>query len=214
MIKICNKYLHSFIKAIAAGICISLGCIINLYIDNKYLGAFLFSIGLLAILSYKFNLYTGKIGFICDYPDVLYVIELFIIWIGNLIGTLLTAILISYTRIYHIIYDKAIVLTYNKMHDDILSLLILAIFCGICMYVAITQFVAEDKPTMKNCIVVILSIMVFILSGFEHCVADMFYFAIADRYVDFKILERLLIITAGNSIGSIVFALINRKQKQ
>ena len=58
--------LKILVKAILAGVMISIGGTIYLALDNKMLGAFLFSIGLFSICAYGFNLYTGKIGYVID----------------------------------------------------------------------------------------------------------------------------------------------------
>ena len=49
-------------KSVLAGIMIGLAGIVNLNVDNKFIGAFLFSFGLITILAQNLNLYTGKVG--------------------------------------------------------------------------------------------------------------------------------------------------------
>ena len=49
----------------------------------------------------------------------------------------------------------------------------------------------------------------FIICGFEHCVADMFYFALAGVYTG-KSLIAILFIIIGNSIGGLFVPLIRR----
>lgn len=50
----------------------------------------------------------------------------------------------------------------------------------------------------KNPLIVVLPVMVFILIGAEHCVADMFYWFYADTIN----IPALLVITLGNTIGA------------
>ena len=50
-------------SAILAGLCISIGCIVNLRVGGVA-GAVLFGFGLLAVVHYKLKLYTGTAGFI------------------------------------------------------------------------------------------------------------------------------------------------------
>ena len=49
-------------------------------------------------------------------------------------------------------------------------------------------------------------VMLFILSGFEHSIANMFYFHLAGAY-DGKAFLYLLVMVAGNGVGAKVFAL-------
>lgn len=58
-----KAHLNTFIYALLAGIMIGIGSIIYLSCDNKYIGAFLFGFGLFTILTFEFNLYTGKVGY-------------------------------------------------------------------------------------------------------------------------------------------------------
>ena len=49
------------------------------------------------------------------------------------------------------------------------------------------------------------TILAFVVGGFEHCIADLYYFSMAGFTKDAWI--RILIITLGNSVGSIVLHL-------
>ena len=62
-----NKYIS--LKSIFAGIMIGLGGCVFLHCDNRYIGAFLFSFGLLSILNLEGLLYTGRIGFFEFHKD-------------------------------------------------------------------------------------------------------------------------------------------------
>ena len=53
---------------------------------------------------------------------------------------------------------------------------------------------------------IVLGITVFILASFEHCVANMFYFSIANMWT-WKTVLYVLVMIAGNSVGSILLAL-------
>ena len=55
------EWIRSFVKSILAGIMISVGCVVNLSCDNKYIGAILFCIGLITILLFNFNLPRNEI---------------------------------------------------------------------------------------------------------------------------------------------------------
>ena len=76
-----------FLKSILAGLMIAIGGTIFLSVQNKVVGASLFSIGLIGILVYNFNLYTGKIGYLITNFNLKYIKELFIILLGNFIGS-------------------------------------------------------------------------------------------------------------------------------
>ena len=50
--------------AFISGIMIGIGNVIYISVDNKYVGAMLFSLALLTIIQNKCQLYTGQIGYI------------------------------------------------------------------------------------------------------------------------------------------------------
>ena len=49
--------------------------------------------------------------------------------------------------------------------------------------------------------------MVFILCGYEHCVADMFYFTVGGAWSG-RAVAALLVITLGNAVGGVFFPLV------
>lgn len=195
------------IKAILAGICIGIGGTILLSLEDKVIGAWMFGIGLFLIVSNGFNLYTGKIGYVVNNKPI-YLVEVLITLIGNFLGTGLVALLLKGTRIYNTISVKAMGMCNTKLDDSLGSLFILAIFCGILMYLAVNGYKTGKDILGKN-LIVFLAVAVFILSGFEHSIADMYYFWIADMMNGTSIIA-LLVIVAGNSIGGVFIPLCEK----
>lgn len=58
-----KKFFKIFVPAVYSGLCIGIGGMVYLNCENKVVGAFMFCIGLLTILLFGFNLYTGKVGY-------------------------------------------------------------------------------------------------------------------------------------------------------
>ena len=112
------------IKGIFAGIMIGIGGTVYLNSSNSFIGACLFSIGLLMICIYKMNLFTGMVGYILVNKKS-YIASLIATLIGNFIGTYLCALAISLTRI-NSLCDKAKNLADIKINDSYLSVFILA----------------------------------------------------------------------------------------
>ena len=99
-----------------------------------------------------------------------------------------------------IAYAKEIVAV--KSADSLISLFILSVFCGVMMYIAAEGTRRTPYGSTFQLSLVMLPVAVFILCGFEHCVADVYYYALAGFSWD--ALLRILIIIAGNSLGSIL----------
>ena len=203
--------MKDFIKSVLAGIMIGIGGTIYLSIDNKVVGASLFGIGLFMIVIYGFNLYTGKIGYLVDNFNFKYIKMLVITLIGNFIGTFFVGYILKFTRIYSLIHDKAKLLVNVKLDDSLISILILAFFCGILMYLAVNTY-KENKDVSKY-LGVFLGVIVFILCGFEHCIDNMYYFSVANIW-SLNTLLYLLIMILGNSLGGMLIPLCNKVIKK
>ena len=199
--------IKNLILSIYSGLCIGLGGTVYLSCDNKILGSFLFGLGLFTILNFGFNLFTGKVGyFVNNKPS--YWGFLGIVWLGNFIGTFLFAKMIAATRYGATLQAKANALCLVKDGDSIVSLLVLGIFCGMLMFIAADGYKNIENQVGKV-VVVFLPVMVFILSGFELCIADMFYFSLSGDF-SALMLKSLIVITVGNSIGGGLIPLARR----
>ena len=198
------KYWKAFVSAILGGACIGFGGTVFLSLDNKVLGALFFTVGLFVICTFGLNLYTGKVCYIFE-RDKTYAINVPIIWLGNVVGTGLVALLVHLTRIASIA-EKAQAMCQVKMDDSLLSLFVLGILCNIFIYIGVEGYNKNPHEVGKY-VALFFGVMVFILCGFEHCVADMFYFSVAKMWSGDAIL-RLIVITLGNAVGGVAFPLV------
>ncbi len=197
------------LKGIYAGIMIGIGGTIYLSIANQVVGAILFAIGLLTICVYKINLYTGMIGYILE-NKFGYLKTLIFTLLGNLLGTIITALLILNTRIANISI-RAREMAIIKISDNYLSIFILSVFCGILMYIAVNNFKKGEDSIIKY-LSIFICVVVFILCGFEHCIANMYYISLAKAW-SFKSAISMLFMIFGNSVGAIIMSLFNNKIK-
>lgn len=204
------EYMKEFISAVMAGISIGLGGLVYLSVENKVIGAALFTIGLFCVCTFGFNLFTGKVCYALQ-NDKEYLKRLPIIWIGNLIGTGLLAMTVQFTRIASALNEKADSLCQIKINDRYSSLFFLGILCNILIYIAVEGFKNNAHETGKY-LSLFFGVMVFILSGTEHCVADMFYFWMAKLW-SLKTIVSLITITAGNAFGGICIATLHKLTK-
>ena len=122
------------IKSIMAGFMITLAAAIYLTVGGA-LGAFMFSIGLLTILFFQFNLFTGKAGLLAERQ--IKPLFLVIIWIGNLIGCALCSLLLLLTPLESSFAVGASAITLTRISNLWFENIILGIFCGIFMYIGV-----------------------------------------------------------------------------
>lgn len=191
-----------FLLAILAGICIAIGGTIYLSMDNKIIGAVLFTVGLYSIVANGMYLFTGKIGYLAVRQDKMdYLAVVIITWIGNFVGTFLSAQIILLTRISQISVHASEICNV-KLTDSLISIIILSFFCGMLMFIA-----SDGYANTKNPIILVFCVSVFILCGFEHCIANMFYITLANMWT-VKAFGYLLLMTIGNSLGGMIIPFI------
>ncbi|MDR3258053.1 MAG: formate/nitrite transporter family protein [Fusobacteriaceae bacterium] len=196
-----NKKLKDLIKGVYAGFLIGMGGIVYLSCDNKYIGSFLFSIGLFIICVYGLNLYTGKIGYFDIHKMRESSIFIIIVWMGNFIGTGFTGILVNLAGKTKII-DGSTAIILNKINMNGVNILASSFFCGILMYLAVNTFIKyRENNQMLGFCAVFMGVMVFILSGFDHSIANMFYISCAKAW-NADTIKIILIATFGNGLGA------------
>lgn len=179
-----------FIKSILAGVMISIGGTVFLSCENRYVGAFLFSVGLVAVVMLGLNLYTGKIGYVFDNDKAL-AVDTALSILGNLVGCIAVGLMQSSKG------DVTSIVA-AKLDKSIPSLFVDAVLCGVLIFVCVDIYKKKNTP-----IAILFCIPAFILCGFEHSVADMFYFVNA-RVFTAEAALFLLIVVLGNAVGGLV----------
>lgn len=197
--------LKTFVSGVLAGMSIGFGGVVFLSLDNRVIGAALFTIGLFTVCTFGLNLFTGKVCYALENGKS-YNLALPIIWLGNLLGTGATALVVNLSRIDSI-SAKAAELCAVKLSDSILSLFLLGLLCNIFIYIAVEGY-KNNPHELGKYLSLFFGVMVFILAGTEHCVADMFYFWLSGWSVDAAV--RILVITLGNAVGGILFRALHR----
>ncbi len=186
--------IQTLIKGVYAGFMIGIGGMVYLSAESKTVGSLLFSFGLLTIVTQGFFLYTGKIGFVKSVKELP---DMGIIILGNYAGTYVAALLARLANVN----ISTVQLAEKKLAAAVPGVFFLSVLCGIMMYLAI-----DNYNKSKNIVFIIAPVMIFILSGFEHSVANMFYFHLAGAY-SLRAFAYLLVMAAGNGIGAKIFSL-------
>lgn len=199
-----REYFNAFILAICAGMCIGVGGTVYLMCTSKLLGAVLFSVGLLTILVFGLKLFTGMTGYLFGERSKLkYLTTLIAVWSGNFIGTFLVGLAVRNTRIALTIIPTAQTLVATKLEDSWYSLMILGVFCGLLMYIGVDSFKKlQNNYSALRTLMPIICVATFILAGFEHCIANMFYCTVAG--LSLKSVIMILVVTVGNILGSFI----------
>ncbi|MBO7645686.1 MAG: formate/nitrite transporter family protein [Prevotella sp.] len=181
----------TFPLAILAGICISIGCVVNLRVGGVA-GAVLFAFGLTTVVYYGLKLYTGTAGFIRRHGDWS---MLAVVLFGNIVGCLLSALMIKYAQPDCV--EPANAILASRLSKGPWACFLLAIGCGFIMTTAV-EFARKGKM-----LTLVLGVPVFILCGFAHSIADAFYFLLAptDQLLTSSVLVLYVSEVLGNFVG-------------
>ncbi len=90
----------------------------------------------------------------------------------------------------------------TKLNDTYLSLFVLGIMCNVFVVFGVEEYKTNTQDIGKY-LGIIFAVMVFILAGFEHSIADIFYFAMAGVWSLDGFL-RILVIVLGNAVGGLL----------
>ena len=186
--------LREFVKSLLAGMMISIGGTVYLSCDNKYVGALFFCTGLIAVVMLGFNLYTGKVGYILQNGKAFFADTLLSV-VGNCAACLACGLVRAPV-------GSVVQMCEAKLSKGLWTVFADAVFCGILIFVCV-----DIWKKYKRLIGVLVCVPTFILSGFEHSVADMFYFANARIFTAQSALF-ILIVLLGNAVGGLLIPVL------
>lgn len=205
-----SKTQTALIKAVIAGIFVGIGGILYVSSQDKLVGSILFSFALILIVSKGYNLFTGKVGYLLPYEKGhLKLVGLTLV--GNIIGVLFTSSLFLLSGKTAAINQAESLMMY-KLDQEWYQVFVLAIFCGFMMYLAVDSY-HKIKNQGAALAVVIFSVCIFIIAGFEHSIADMVYIFLSKSFT----LETLLffiIVLLGNLTGSVILNVLHHLIKE
>ncbi|NLJ91359.1 MAG: formate/nitrite transporter family protein [Clostridiales bacterium] len=211
-------FLTLLMQGFLAGLYIAIGAIGSLKLSasitspglGDFLGAVVFPLGIIAIILMQAELFTSD----CMVMTAVYSKRtrlskvfriLFIILGSNMLGGIFASLLTKTAGIFNeatvsLVIDKAI----HKVHMPVGQLLISSILCNIivCTGVCLSY---SCKDEIAKIVSIWLAITVFVISGTEHVVANVYYLFTALFYgadLSFQgIFYNLVIAAIGNFIG-------------
>ena len=208
-----------FLLAVLAGMFIALagvGSTIANVNAGKMAGACVFPTGLAMVILAGSELFTGDNLMIVSFLQKRITLGkmaavLLIVYIGNLIGGLLVAAVAAGAGTLDAVADAAAATASAKMALRFDQALLRGFACNVLVCIAVWMAAAAKEPAGKV-LGLFLPIMLFVLCGYEHCVADMYYIP-AGWFVGMRgaaattggigafLFRCLLPVTIGNMIG-------------
>ena len=205
-----------WISSIMAGIFISMGAMVYLAVPDTLVGSLFFSTGIFLVL----NLHNMLITRVCPlsvYDHSYGWKDIGISWVGNGIGTLISAVIIFFSRFNSLIQESVRTIGETKLNDTPQSMFILGILCAWFVAFAVLIGAKQERGSFAQIFYVWLFITAFVFCGFEHIVADMFYISSYALNFGVDLLEVgkvLICVTAGNLVGGVIIASVIRELDQ
>lgn len=214
-----KKYSYSksqFMKAVLAGIAISIGGTASLFIKSmdsgnmilNILGSLIFPFGILMISFLKLDLFTGKISDIDSLNSyensrkLGYLLPMLLINIGVAIIAGFIIRFICYNNQNLIECAENIALLKGKFSAlNSIRILLSAMICGSLVFLSI--YFSKRTEGSTRIILSILPIFIFSVCGFEHCIANPFFISVGNGW-SWEAIINLATAAVGNSIGAIV----------
>lgn len=208
-----NDFIHflfmTLLSGAMIGICatssLTATAIVN---DGRIIGSLLFSLGMFEILAFEMKLFTGLIPKIPHTSPKSYW-QLPVCLIGNFIGVYIVYLLVSQTYFADKVILQGANLIANKLSLDnwALSSLSSGVLCGILITLSILSVDHSHKKGLSANVGVMFPIIVFVFCGFDHSIANMFYFYCLGEF-SWKVIGYISLTILGNLIGGIILPLV------
>lgn len=201
--------LMTLLSGAMIGICATSSLTANvLSQDGRIVGSLLFSLGMFVILAFEMKLFTGLIPKIPHTSPKSYW-QLPVCLLGNMLGVFIVYLLVSQTYYADKIITAGSTLIANKLSLDnwALSSLSSGILCGVLITLSVLSVDHSHKKGLSANVGVMFPIIVFVFCGFDHSIANMFYFYCLGE-VSWKVVGYIALTILGNFIGGIILPLV------
>ena len=201
--------LMTLLSGAMIGICATSSLTANVIVENgRIVGALLFSLGMFVILAFEMKLFTGLIPKIPHTNPRSYW-QIFVCLIGNFIGVYIVYLLVSQTYFADKVLASGAELIKNKLDLDnwAFSAVSSGILCGILITLSVLSVDHSHHKGLSANVGVMFPIIVFVFCGFDHSIANMFYFYCL-KELSWRVVGYIALTILGNFIGGIILPLI------
>lgn len=183
------------------------------------MGAFLFALGMLAVVVYDMKLFTNMVA---SLPSINYKKwwHLLVCLCCNVLGIALVAVIARYSFLGDKIVSQASSIIGSRINADYwpIKSFCSAVMCGFLTTFSVLSQGTDEKSRLSGMLGVGLPVLAFAFCGFDHAIADIlyiFYYGFeAFLKMPWQILCYLLLVIVGNIVGGIVYPLVLALEKR
>ena len=208
-----NDFIHFILMTLLSGamigICATSSLTAGVVVENgRIVGALLFSLGMFVILAFEMKLFTGLIPKI-PHTSVKSYWQLPVCLLGNFIGVFIVFILVSQTVFAKGLIDAGATLIGQKLDLEnwAFSSLSSGILCGVLITLSVLSVDHSHHKGLSANVGVMFPIIVFVFCGFDHSIANMFYFYCLGE-ISWRVVGYIALTILGNLIGGIILPLV------
>jgi formate/nitrite transporter len=225
-----------FMYGVLAGIYISLGAAAAMTVLSgnldmalaKFLAGVVFSVGLMLVIVPGAELFTGNVLMAIGIIDKRYnfiklIRNWLIVYLGNFLGSLFIMFIVYYSGFLGSVDQPtvlgltAIKIAHAKMALGFGAALLRGILCNILVCLAVIMSISSRSLEGKI-LGIFFPIMVFVLSGYEHSIANMYFLPLGlyaegtffSKFLD-MLTSNIIPVTLGNIIGGLIVVLFHPK---
>lgn len=208
---------------ILAGMYIGFGGLANTIISQtlgnidpgfaKFAGAAVFPVGLMLVVVAGAELFTGNnLMTLAVMNKKITLSQMLrnwgVVWVANFVGSVLLALVVFYGGVLSgDAGTKAIAIAESKASLDIATLILRGILCNILVVLAVWM-ATSSQDIISKLFACWFPIMLFVLCGFEHSVANMFFMPmgmlLGAKVTLGALIKNLVFVTIGNILGGAI----------
>ncbi len=170
----------------------------------KALSAAVFPVGLIMVILTGSELFTGNclmFGAVVSNENTIN--KMLKVWITSYIGNILGSVILAYALLLCNPSEEYMEVAKNaalsKVSMSPTEMFIKAILCNMLVCIAVYTALMADN-TAGKILATFVPVFVFVLCGFEHSVANMFFLTIGQADI-FQTIYQISVVTVGNIIG-------------
>ena len=204
-------------KSILAGMFIAVGCMMMLLVRSDpglspaisaILSGLCFSAGLFSVFVCESELFTGDCLMIFGLFEGKYgarrmISVLFTVLFYNLVGIVIMAAFFCNSGMQDALKDGILAVQNAKMAVGLSELLDKSVLCNFMVCLA-AWINAKSASVTEKVVAAVIPVTVFVALGFEHSIANAFFYLLFTESVDLLLL-RLFVCILGNVIGGMLF---------